>query len=265
MIQKDSELKSFKQIQAKHIQCRVVEEEKWIDQNTCKIKELKLKNEHQACTANLAAHTPSRPDTCKSVDTKTATEDEEAWLRRMKSDFTAKLADYMARKSSCAAKGIEYDEAMVECEVKTSVHTERARTCNSVGANMDVQACQASSTSTTACSAQGTCYASAVTSYDAVKALVMKQEADHKVEYRIWKRVECMLGALGDGTAGTSDSAKLAECIKATYGTDGVLISYPKASPETCQANPMAPCAADYIVDAWTHLPAHSSGQCTPC
>lgn len=264
MTQKKTELVSFKAKQKKNSECHVAKEVMWTAMDTCKKKEVRLSFEHKECTADIQKHTDSRSGFCNSFPNDDETELD--WLERMQSSFTAKLAAMRTKITACHAKGTELQNQIADCAAKTTIHTDKQRACDALGVQMDEQACQAASTSTTGCSEQGACYAAAVKSYNVVTADVKLQEADHKVEHRLWERVKCLLGALGTGAPGTADKAKLDACIAAKYSTDAVEIKY-TATPAQggCPAHPLTPCGDDYMNDVYTPLPTHNDGRCTIC
>jgi len=253
---------SFNTKKNAHTACRTKEDELWTEQDTCKTNVAKLDGEHKACRAEIQNHTKSPEITCKPEDGETY----KAWMERLKTHFTTALVAFGNKETKCDKTETELDTARPACENKTTAHTTKKSSCDTEGVNMDAQACEAASTATTACNEQGTCHDDAVTSYNGVKAIIEKHEADHKVEHRTWKRINCLLGVVGNSTAGTANSGALQECIDARYSTEPVHITYREipARP-TCPAAPMAPCKANYLAAVYTPLPAHAKGQCTPC
>lgn len=229
----------------------------------CREAESGLKAVYDACVARVAADCDSKTAWCAAYDTLNVepnkeectanAENREAWLRRLQTEFTTKYDTLISKKTKC-------ENYTILCQQPCDGTALSAKTaeCDGFLNTIESSACQWASGMKSLRDGSQSCYDGKKQAYEDAEAATQILEADRKVQYRALQRLLCLLGALGNATAGQApDAAVIDSCKAATHTGDVLTISYPLLPGYTTPPAPTKyPCTSAYEADVYTDLPS---------
>lgn len=166
-------------------------------------------------------------------------------------------------KSSSA----RYIETRDNCDTSTTNLDRQKNTCDTNQGSFETAFCAYGLMLTTTCQDYGTCYPSAVATYNETTKNVKVAEESRKAEFVAAKKVICYVGVL---RAKDADKTKLLDkCNAENYDTTHLYISYP-AVPDraTCDTSPVdvKPCDSTFISTHYSSFePLAPAKACVPC
>lgn len=187
------------------------------------------------------------------------------WLQRMADEFQARIKKYKVEKRSLKLLQKEMKKKSSSCSVKLAGYKKKVKTCNVIGEKMDGAKCRAALALQRACDRNKVCYNMAVKAYKTIEPTARLTETDMKVDWRSLARIQCYLGALGNGKAGSSNKKVLKQCKENKINTKHLDLNYPSLSKmKKCKSSDNYPCTKSYLEKEYNML-GKGPAKCTPC
>mmetsp|Transcript_40302 Transcript_40302/g.79607 ORF Transcript_40302/g.79607 Transcript_40302/m.79607 type:complete len:432 (+) Transcript_40302:71-1366(+) len=247
---------------AAHKKCRAKQKRMYKDQKRCKSIEASAK-ERRKRELKLLKKSKKLPNTkiCKGM----SGESYEEWLQRMADEFQKRIKLYKAKKKSVSMlkKGMKSKASM--CKTKLASYKTKVRTCNGIGEAMDGAKCREALSLQRACDRNKVCYDMAVKAYKTIEPTARLTEKDMKVDWKSLSRIQCYLGALGNGKAGSSNKKALKKCKEGKIDTKHLDLVYPSLTGmKKCKMLDNYPCTTPYMKKEYIML-GKGPAKCTPC
>mmetsp|Transcript_135062 Transcript_135062/g.263029 ORF Transcript_135062/g.263029 Transcript_135062/m.263029 type:complete len:433 (-) Transcript_135062:142-1440(-) len=245
-----------------HKECRAEQNFMYKAQNRCKIIYALVK-ERQKRELRLLKKSSKFPDAkmCSSNDG----ESYEQWLQRMADEFQEKIKLYKAKKKSVRMLNKETKSKASTCKTKSVSYKNKVKTCNSIGEAMDGAKCREALSLQRACDRNKVCYDMAVKAYKTIEPTARLTEKDMKVDWKSLSRIQCYLGALGNGKAGSSNKKALKKCKEGKIDTKHLDLVYPSLTGmKKCKMLDNYPCTTPYMKKEYIML-GKGPAKCTPC
>merc|ERR1719362_1721021 len=242
----------------------------------CRALETRLYKEHKRCKSIHASEKERRkrelkllkkqkklPDVkiCKSQVGESYGE----WLQRMADEFQTRIKHYKAKKKNLKMLQKEMKAKASSCNVKLASYKKKVKTCNGIGEKMDGAKCREALSLQRACDRNKVCYDMAVKAYKTIEPTARLTEKDMKVDWKSLSRIQCYLGALGNGKAGSSNKKALKKCKEGKIDTKHLDLVYPSLTGmKKCKMLNNYPCTKAYKAKEYSML-GKGPAKCTPC
>merc|ERR1712008_293754 len=162
--------------------------------------------------------------------------------------FQARIKKYKVEKRSLKLLQKEMKKKSSSCSVKLAGYKKKVKTCNVIGEKMDGAKCRAALALQRACDRNKVCYDMAVKAYKTIEPTARLTEKDMKVDWKSLSRIQCYLGALGNGKAGSSNKKALKKCKEGKIDTKHLDLVYPSLTGmKKCKMLDNYPCTTPYM------------------
>lgn len=188
------------------------------------------------------------------------------WLKRMRGNMKQMIGKIKSRKKYFKQVKQEKKKKGKGCQVALQAVKKKKKLCDEAGRKMDVYSCNAAVTVEKGCDKLDICYPVALKAYKSLESTTRLQVTDYKVDWRAFDRINCYLGALGKGKAGSSNKKKLAYCKKFKINTSHLDVKFPKIPKKLpCPKAKVYPCNTAYKKAEYDTLPQKARGKCNIC
>jgi len=186
------------------------------------------------------------------------------WVTSIIRAFSIKRRRYLYFKARCSAASRLYFRHSKKCGIYRRSFRKYRRRCYSRQTAVDSQACAYRLSVRQSCYAYRRCYNRAWRAYVYRVRLIRKAEADRKIQYRVLKRIMCLLKKpINSGKA-----KDIMKCRKKIWSTRHLNLRYPKVPKRLrCPVARVAlPCSAAYKRSVYGRLPKYGRAQrCRRC
>jgi len=177
------------------------------------------------------------------------------WLRRNEVWFTYKRQEYQAAKKRCSDAKKAVAKQTPICQVKNRRHIVMVGRCNTKQDFFEKTSCGLSKELSRTCHKYTNCWIDTRHDYLAAKPGIMNMEKDRKGEWRVLKRVACLLDVFASKD-GNVDAKVIDECKEKTHTTQHLNLFYPPVPPqEKCPAIPSVPGQGRFYQAFYSSLP----------
>jgi len=193
-------------------------------------------------------------------------EEHVVWLKRMRGDMKQMIGKIKYKKKDFQRMVKQGKKKGKGCSSELKKLKARKQLCDETAQKMDVYSCSSAVTVVKSCDKLDMCYPVALKAHKSLESTTRLQVTDYKVEWRAFGRIDCYLGALSKGKAGSSNKKQLDYCKKFAIDTshlDVIFPKYPKRRP--CPKAKAYPCNAAYVKAEYDTLPRKARGKCNIC
>jgi len=188
------------------------------------------------------------------------------WLKRMRGNMKKMIGKIKSRKKYFKQMKKAKKKKGKSCKLALQAVKKKKKLCDEIGRKMDGYSCKAAVTVVKGCDKLDMCYPVALKAYKSLEKTTRLQVTDYKVDWRAFDRINCYLGALGKGKAGSSNKKKLAYCKKFKIDTSHLDVKFPKIpKKKPCPKAKVYPCNAAYKKAEYDALPSKARGKCNIC
>jgi len=188
------------------------------------------------------------------------------WLKRMRGNMKQMLAKIKRRKKDFGGMVKEGKEKGKGCKSSLQALKTQKKLCDETAQKMDTYSCSAAVTVVKGCDKLDMCYPVALKAYTSLESTTRLLVNDYKVEWRAFGRIDCYLGALSKGKAGSSNKKRLEYCKKFAIDTSHLDVIFPRIPKQrTCPKAEVYPCNAAYVKAEYDALPRTARGKCNIC
>jgi len=228
----------------------------------CRLNARRLRAKRLACNAlrtvkrnpaNLARHCKASGATRYGV-----------WVTSIVRHFSIKKRRYLYFKKRCLAASRLYFKHQKKCGIYRRSYRGYRRRCYSRQTAVDTQACAYRLAVRQSCYAYRRCYNKAWRAFVYRQRLIRKAEADRKIQYRVLKRIMCLL----KNPINSGKKKDIMKCRKKIWGTRHLNLKYPRV-PKRLRCAPARvarPCTSAYKRSVYGRLPKYGRAQrCRQC
>jgi len=203
----------------------------------CKKKLFTKQQEEKLCTGVVAAYKKSKKAVCKNVE---ATKDpatgvckllptmktRKDWLTAMQIHFEKTVETLDGEEKQCEKVKTNLTREEPLCNAKISATKTKKGQCDTAAADVTRKKCVFIGGVGNMCVEYDSCYKAAIKSYEEFTNATAQRVISRKLQWRMLKRLECLVGAY-DAKKGI-DKDKLKACAaKAKYDTSNLNMVYP--------------------------------------
>jgi len=187
-----------------------------------------------------------------------------SWLSGIIRHFAKKRRQFYYFKARCGRATKAYNAVWPRCRSYRRSFRSWRRRCYSRQTALDLATCGYRAAVKQSCYAYRRCYSKAWRAYLYRRRLIQKAEKDRKIQYRVLKRIGCLL----KGPILTGKAKGILACRKKIWSTRHLNLRYPKI-PRKKRCTPSRvpmPCSAAYRRSAYGRLPLYGRAQkCRGC
>jgi hypothetical protein len=220
----------------------------------CKAAAGPMKLEIAGCSKNVAIMKTTADATCKKMKVKpiydcaakAPYDSTGTWLAYMATMWKQKLDEYQKVQWECGNVTKKITDQKTKCEKTASTLKSKSSQCGKAEASLGKAVCALKQGLSLGCGDYVSCYKRTVISYDNLKKQTDVEVKTRQGQYRMLKRLECLVGAY-DFKTGKVVKSKLEKCGSAAqYNVDHLKMTYP-ATPaqKTCKTSSAMPAGVD--------------------
>lgn len=193
-------------------------------------------------------------------------EEHVTWLKRMRGNMKSMIRKVKSKKRRFLGMVKAGKKKGKGCKSALNKAKTQKKQCDKSGQKMDAYSCNAAVSVVRSCDKLDMCYPVALKAYKSLESTVRLEVNDYKVEWRAFDRIDCYLGALGKGKAGSSNKTHLEYCSKYAIDTAHLDVKFPRIPKQpSCPKPAVYPCTAAYVKAEYDTLPSKARGKCTIC
>lgn len=189
-------------------------------------------------------------------------EDLDEWAGRLAGHFGNLAADVEETQAKCKNWTDTYNRTVMECRNVTIRWTEIVVECTTYINFMNEFACQRAIEARSLCKAHGDCFDVKTGEYHELADRLDKQADDRKLEWKLIKRIDCLLDGFANGTNDTVDATKLTTCKDEVVNTSHLDLQYEVPISGFCSFASYYPCTEAYLNDTYRKIPAQIRPTC---
>jgi len=259
----------FREQSKKHKACRIKQAELISLTKRCVILAREEKEEVKILKGNMKAiKRANKHRLNEGYCKKMAGEVHIDWLKRMRGNMKQMVAKLNAQKNNLKKAKVKERKKNGKkgCKVSLKKAKAKKKLCDKTAEKMDAFSCSAAVTVVRTCDKLDMCYPVALKAYKSLESTTRLQVTDYKVDWRAFDRIDCYLGALGKGKAGSSNATHLKYCSKYVIDTSHLDVKFPALpKPPACPKAAAYPCTEAYVKAEYDPLPKKARGKCSNC
>jgi hypothetical protein len=241
----------------------------------CRMKEEKAHNDNIACANSMKSLKGAMDAACNAVDAVKRDPGDAAqqcnpspgmsyedWLNVNKDWFIKQAEQYNKLVQQCAEAKRAYLSQKPACEAKETAVKAAREVCNLKQTALEDAYCNVNAALQQSCTDYSECFSSALETYNDRVPVIKAQEKARKVNWRVLKRIECLVPILGSG-----DKAKIEACRKKEHDTKHLDLTYENPPKESsCDSPGPMPCSEEFQQVAYGGLPLNAAAaECQVC
>ena len=177
------------------------------------------------------------------------------WLRRNEAWFRFKRVEYQKALRKCQIATVAVKRQIPICNSKTRNHLVMKAVCDVKQGTLETKACGLGKSMSSACHKYSNCWEDTKEDYEKAKPGIRNMERDRKGEWRVLKRVKCLLDVFSEKD-GMVDAKVIGECKEKTHSTTHLNLFYPPIPPKIkCAAIPPVPGQNRFVQAFYSSLP----------